>query len=314
MNFTTALVHLLGLFQVEAQPVIGLVRFRMSLIILLASLHQTADNGRLDFTCHPETNNVLTQECLSRYSAEMRSFIHPYFLVRITAGALFALWSAVSFYSSKNVPKIRKNAIYSEKEHLCHEFWGKFLLHVCCEAVVIAALLVLFCYTQKMYFSEDSYNCTLRNASVEIVVTCRDIHHWEKAHLNIFIIGGMAFILLLCISTICYAIFRKKEFIKDLVDLTKGNEEGGEKRKRWTHEENVVVMECYYKSKRSGDKGYMKRMHELWIGKGMFDIAKKRLAGQARSILKKNLLGKNELKGIRERVGFQGEERERQGH
>ena len=75
-----------------------------------------------------------------------------------------------------------------------------------------------------------------------------------------------------------------------------------------------MVMECYYKSKRSGDKGYMKRMYELWIGKGMFDLAKKRLAGQARSILKKNLLGKNELKGIRERVGFQGEERERQGH
>ena len=75
-----------------------------------------------------------------------------------------------------------------------------------------------------------------------------------------------------------------------------------------------MVMECYYKSRRSGEKGYMKRMHELWIGKGMFDIAKKRLAGQARSILKKNLLRKNELKGIRERVGFQGEERESQGH
>ena len=54
----------------------------------------------------------------------------------------------------------------------------------------------------------------------------------------------------------------------------------------------------------------MKRMHEFWIGKGMFDLAKKRLAGQARSILKKNLLRKNELKAIRERVGFQGEENE----
>ena len=231
MNFTTALVHLLGLFQVEAQPVIGLVRFRLSLIIVLASLHQTADNGRLDFACHPETNVVLTQECLSRYSAEMRSFIYPFFLVRITAGALFVLWSAVSFYSSKNVPKIRKKTIYSEKEHLCHEFWWKFLLHVCCEAVVIAVSLVLFCYNQKMYFSEDSYNCTLRNASVEIVVRCRDIHHWEKANLNIFIIGGMALILLLCISTICYAICKKKEFIKDLVNLTTGNEEGKEKLK-----------------------------------------------------------------------------------
>ena len=71
-----------------------------------------------------------------------------------------------------------------------------------------------------------------------------------------------------------------------------------------------MVMECYYKSKRPGDKGYMKRMLELWTGKGMFDLAKKRLAGQARSILKKNLLRKNELKAIRERVGFQGEENE----
>lgn len=61
-------------------------------------------------------------------------------------------------------------------------------------------------------------------------------------------------------------------------------------------------MECYYKSRRSGDKGYMKRMHELWIGKGMFDLAKKRLAGQARSILKKNLLREDEMKEIRRKV------------
>ena len=72
-------------------------------------------------------------------------------------------------------------------------------------------------------------------------------------------------------------------------------------------------MECYYTSKLSGDYGYMKRMHELWIGKGMFDLTKERLAGQARSILKKNFLRKDELKAIRERVGFQEEERERQG-
>ena len=45
-------------------------------------------------------------------------------------------------------------------------------------------------------------------------------------------------------------------------------------------------------------------MYELWIGKGMFDLAKKRLARQARSILKKDLLRTDELKGIREGVGF----------
>ena len=46
----------------------------------------------------------------------------------------------------------------------------------------------------------------------------------------------------------------------------------------------------------------------------MFDVTKERLAGQARSILKKNFLRKDELKAIRERVGFQEEERESQGH
>ena len=58
----------------------------------------------------------------------------------------------------------------------------------------------------------------------------------------------------------------------------------------------------------------MKRMHGLWIRKGMFDLTKERLAGQARSILKKNFLRKDEVKAIRERVGFQEEETERQGH
>ena len=227
MNFTTALVPLLGLFQVEAQPVIGLVRFRLSLIIVLASLHQTADNERLDFTCHPETNDVLTQECLSRYSAEMRSFIYPYFLVRVTAGALFVLWSAISLYSSKHLPKIRKKTIYSQKEHLCREFWGKFFLHVCCEAVVIFVLLVLFCYTQKMYFTENSYNCTVRNASLEIVLTCRDDHHRNKSNTNIVIIGGMAFILFLCLWAIFDGMYKKENFIKELVDLnTTENEKG----------------------------------------------------------------------------------------
>ena len=149
--------------------------------------------------------------------------------IRITAVALFVSWSAINLYSSKHLPKIRKKTIYNEKKHLCHEFWKKFLLHVCFEAVVITVLLVPFCYAQKMYFTENTYNCTLRNASVEIVVTCRDIHHWYKANLNIVIIGGMALILLLCIWTICDAICKKEEFIKDLVDLTTGNKEGKQK-------------------------------------------------------------------------------------
>ena len=231
MIFTTAVDHLLGLFQVEAQPVIGGVRFLLALIMfsLLASLYETVNNGWLDFRCYPETNDVLTQECHSRYSAEMISLIDPNLLVIITTGTLLVLWGAIGHYSSKNLQKIKK-AISSKKEHLCQEFWVRFLLHICFEAVVIAGLSVFFCYTHtQMYLKENAYNCTLTNASAEIVVMCRDIRHRDKANLNIAIIGVMALILLSCIWTICSAICKKEEFIKDLVDLTTGNEEGREK-------------------------------------------------------------------------------------
>ena len=80
-----------------------------------------------------------------------------------------------------------------------------------------------------MYSKESTYNCTLTNASAEIVVKCRDIGHRDKGNLNSAIIGVMALILLSCIWTIRSTICKKEEFIKDLVDLTTGNEEGREK-------------------------------------------------------------------------------------
>lgn len=80
---------------------------------------------------------------------------------------------------------------------------------------------------------------------------------------------------------------------------------GKEKRKTWTREENVVVMECYYKNKLYGDSEYMPTMRDLWIERGMPDLPKDRLRRQARTILKNDLLRENELKQIRDRVGFQ---------
>ena len=72
----------------------------------------------------------------------------------------------------------------------------------------------------------------------------------------------------------------------------------------WTHAENVKVMEYYYKSKLSRDRGYMQRMLDLWMNERMVVLSKELLAGQARSILKRKLLSDNELKGIRDRVRF----------
>ena len=175
------------------------------MFLVSARLYTTVDNERLDVTCYPET----------RYSAEMRSFMDTIFLGIVATGVLFALCSAISHYSSKHHRKIRKKTVCGKKEHLCYKFWKKYPLDVCCEAAVIALSLALFLYT-----------CLLKNTSVEIVLTRRDVHHWEKENLNIVIIGGMTLSWLLCMWTICYAICKKEEFIKNLVDLTTGNEEG----------------------------------------------------------------------------------------
>ena len=63
-------------------------------------------------------------------------------------------------------------------------------------------------------------------------------------------------------------------------------------------------MECFYKSKLSVERGYTNRMLEFWNQRGMFDRTKEQLAGQARSILKNKRLPEDELKQIRNRVGF----------
>ena len=52
----------------------------------------------------------------------------------------------------------------------------------------------------------------------------------------------------------------------------------------------------------------MQRMRDLWINEGMEVLTKKQLADQARSILDGKLLSEDELKEIRDRVGFQEEE------
>ena len=226
MSWTTARDFLLGLFQSEAQSIAGCVRFLVSWIMLLVlpSLDLTPKDERLDIQCHPKTNDEVTPECLSKYSAETKSFITPYFLVWMTASLLFVFWSTIIFHSAKDVQKIKRMTSSREKEHLCREFWKKFFLHVCCETVLIAVSLVLLCYTQKMYLTESTYYCPLRDG-----VTCSIVYQWEKENPIFVIIGGMVLLLVLCMWTICDAICNEEEFIKDLVNSTTGNEEGKER-------------------------------------------------------------------------------------
>lgn len=149
MSLTTAVDFLLRLFQEEGQSIAGCLRFFVFLIMLpvLPSLDLTADNRKPAIKCHPETNDSLTQECLSLYSAETRSLISPHILAWITAILVLVLWGTIIFFSANQLLKIKGMTVYRKKEPLCRKFWKKFFLHVCSEAAVVAVSLAYLCYT-----------------------------------------------------------------------------------------------------------------------------------------------------------------------
>ena len=153
----------------KGQPTIGCVRLIFSLLFIcvLPLLDMGPDSGGLDFICHTETNDFHKERCFSHYSAEMSPLMQPYFFLLVTACALVVLWTIMIQYSYVHLLKSRRVEVLSEREHLCHEFWKMFLLHVGSEAVVLSVILGLFCFTQKIYFP-GAYICTLKIAPVMI--------------------------------------------------------------------------------------------------------------------------------------------------
>ena len=58
------------------------------------------------------------------------------------------------------------------------------------------------------------------------------------------------------------------------------------KRKTWTREDNQLAPQCYFKSNPS-QRGYIKRMIEIWQECASFQTTSQRLADQVRTIIKK---------------------------
>ena len=69
-------------------------------------------------------------------------------------------------------------------------------------------------------------------------------------------------------------------------------------RRKWYQEDNRRVMECYYQSTPSRN-GYRKRMLQIWVEKGMFQVTEQRLVVQANQIRTKQWLSELELEEIR---------------
>ena len=58
---------------------------------------------------------------------------------------------------------------------------------------------------------------------------------------------------------------------------------------KWTQEENRMLWKCYFESDKNV-RGYMERMHRLWIERGGREMSNQRLRTQVQNIEGKNLL------------------------
>ena len=73
------------------------------------------------------------------------------------------------------------------------------------------------------------------------------------------------------------------------------------KRRKWTSQENKIVMECYLLSEPK-IRGYRKRMLSLWLQKGMFWVLEQRLVDQANTIRRNSWMTELEIEELERKV------------
>ena len=73
------------------------------------------------------------------------------------------------------------------------------------------------------------------------------------------------------------------------------------KRRKWTSQENKIVMECYLLSEPK-IRGYRKRMQSLWLQKGMFWVSEERLVDQANTIRRNSWMTELEIEELERKV------------
>ena len=73
------------------------------------------------------------------------------------------------------------------------------------------------------------------------------------------------------------------------------------KRRKWTSQENKIVMECYLLSEPK-IRGYRKCMLSLWLQKGMFWVSEQRLVDQANTICRNSWMTELEIEELERKV------------
>ena len=90
-------------------------------------------------------------------------------------------------------------------------------------------------------------------------------------------------------------------FFRYINDDVSNHNEQRPKRRRWTREENQLVLECYFRSNPS-QRGYRKRMMEIWQERPTFQTTSQRLADQVKTIMKKGWFSNLELLEIHQKT------------
>ena len=73
------------------------------------------------------------------------------------------------------------------------------------------------------------------------------------------------------------------------------------KRRKWTSQENKIVMECYL-LKQPKIRRYRKRMLSLWLQKGVFWVSEQRLVDQANTIRRNSWMTELEIEELERKV------------
>ena len=73
------------------------------------------------------------------------------------------------------------------------------------------------------------------------------------------------------------------------------------KRRKWTSQENKIVMECYLLSEPK-IRGYRKHILSLWLQKGMFWLSEQRLVNQANTIRRNSCMTELEIEELERNV------------
>lgn len=220
-------------FILKTQSCYGAVRFILSFIAfptLIGFLDRFVQQDRLAFNCHPKPNDVAKQGCYFRYNDDTSALLSPLFFAGITCGILAVFWTAIILYSVKCLRDITEEVNYIGRERRRHKFWQWFVFHVLIEAVLLMVMLGLFCHSQTIILPKV-YNCHQKNSSMQIPLaqkenlTCSDLFYKQKSFLNIAIIAVMSVILFLCIVALIHAVWKKNDFINELV-VRDANEAG----------------------------------------------------------------------------------------